>query len=293
MLWSRLDCDITQDPEYVALEELQPGSFWLFVHCLRFARLTNIDGRILNRARIIDAVSLARAAHRSTEDCQNFLDLATSLGILERDESGYLIADWARWHLPKSDTPEAMRERKQRERAKKLESLRVEEDVTDVTRDTVTKRDSCARGGAEQSRAEQSTSRAEQSSGIPPLPPTGGAAAVDGYGPVLRTLLELQPGSTGSEKFRQAVAGWYGSRAEPRARHPDYLTAAVYAVAEVRHQWSAGKSVTNALAYALSIAQNHLTPATERRLGNEARAKQGFSVLPYVWEPPKEEKQSA
>lgn len=294
MLWSRLDNDLINDHEFITLEDQIPGGFWMFIHCLTFARIANNQGRILHRGVPMQVKNFATVTRQPVERWAHFFEEAFALGILVQTEYEdalcYQVADWGRWHLPPSALPEATRERVRKHRETKLSSNvtscnELKRDVTDVTTHST----------AEHSTAEHSIEQQQQSTASPPNPPTGDSAAVavEGWGPVLRVLLDLQPGSEGSDKFHKQVAGWYSNRGDPRVKHIDYLAAVAYAVAEVRHKWHIGESVNTPLSYALAIAQNHLVPATERRLGNEARAKQGFSTVPYIWEPPKEEKKSA
>ena len=297
MLWSSLDNDLVIDPEFNALEELQPGAFWLFIHVLHFARVTNYGGKVLNRGKPIDAVALSRAAHRTAEDCESFFKLSVSLGILELEGKTYAIADWSRWHIPYSDTPEAAAERKRRERERKMEALRTETDPPEqtpeteigVTGVTVTEVTNVTTYSTAQHSTAQGQHSTEQQP--PPTPSAGGDAAAEdsesaGRDRLKEMFLELQPGGL-SDKFFRDVGSL---RRAPGATEPDVLAAARAAIAKTK--WMRDRSrepIARPPAYALELARSNLPEAIERRKSNEARAGAGLPTAPYVWTPPEEE----
>lgn len=295
MLWSRLNNNITRKKAWVVLQDQIPAAFWMFLHLLEIAREANHKGKILEDGvpvQVADIAYLTRGREWSTETAwARFFEEAHAVGIiLISDEDGdlcYQIAEWHLWHVAPSDLPDARAERVRKHRAKPLSA-----NVTDVTNCNGCNDNRTDSTAQTEQTVQQRTDSYSTETRAREECPTDTAAAAEGWGPVVKVLLELQPGSMGSAKFRQQVAAWCSAR-QDRASPIDYLTAAAYAVAEVRHQWHLGKTVTNPLTYGLTIAQNHLAPATERRIGNEARAKAGLSIAPYVWEPPREQKEAS
>lgn len=296
MLWSRLDNDLINDHEFITLEDQIPGGFWMFIHCLTFARIANNQGRILHRGVPMQVKNFATVTRQPVERWANFFEEAFALGILVQTEYEdalcFQVADWGRWHLPPSALPEATRERVRKHRESKLSSNvtscnELSRDVTDVTTHSTAQHSTAENSTAENSIEQQSTEQQQQS--------TENDVEVfedeEGRDELAAVFQQVSPGAL-SQKFCLKL-GNFRRTVVPNAVPEDYVTAARYAVEEVRWMWRQGRAPTSPRDYALGVACNHLMPAVERRLGNEARAKQGFSTAPYVWEPPKEEKQSA
>lgn len=279
MLWSRLDTDLIKDPDFIALEDLQPGALWLFVHCLTFARVENHAGKILYRGRHVGPIELSRVANRTREDCEAFFKLSLSLGIIEHDpDTGiYSVADWKRWHEPPSGSPEAVRERVRKHREKtRVTDVTACNVVTDVTTQSI----------AEHSIAEQEQSKASASA-------EQCAGEDDEEGPgrdeLVQIFLQLQPSL--SAKFIREVAGL---RRVAGALPEDVLAAARAAVAKTRWLRDHGaETISRPPAYALELARGNIPQAIEWRQANEFRRSRNLPVEPYAWKPPEEDRDCA
>lgn len=300
-LFASFDLELPDDPDFLALEGLNPAWPWWFFRLVQAAKRYNCKGLVCNAGgRPLRARDLAIVHHRSVQreqDWAEMIDACVSLGLLEDEGGVYRITNWRRWHRSPSDEPEATRARKQesRDRQARHEASR-----------EVTNGHGCHE--TEQSRAEHS--RAEHA---PPTPPGGEPAAAQvedepesepealpappphqarpaADGGVLEStrpqvgqaMQDLGILGTPTGHWWTLYAEWAGPGLGLGATVEDLLTALTFGRDKAIHD-----RPNRRWPYAMRIAAEELGNVVARRkLTDEARARGRPLPRPYRFEPP-------